>query len=506
MLNLMRRPRRIATWGLLTGALVVVMALAVPAGAQTTTPANNIIVGSGSSSTYNMMQGLDTLFNDALGCYMTQPSGTTQTLNFSCASNNEGNQVGESYTENPINDVATEEPALGSSAGIEQLESQGTGSDGASPANPSAPVNYARSSRLYNSGDDPGLNFVAYATDAVSWFTFPKVNGKASASSGFPSADMTKNDLIDIWNGTYTKWNEIPYPDGSLPGPDSSTQSICPYVAQSSSGTDSTWATFLDFSSAGTLNAAYVGTNPTKTELPNCKVPSGETYSQSHTIFENEGKSIVQNGDEGNAIFLFSWGKYGILCGVPEKDRSLLCADGKGSSYTTQLGEINGITADSTTIYCDTEACEAPFPCIRFLYNVYSDGSFTPADNAEYGFPVATNATLNYVSEIGFICKSQLDAKGNEVDDPNTGLWYHTEISDVIDASGFLPLPYQSSGESATGVAIAHPAATILSDNDPSGTYLYNDPVVNAGTAANAAETNPDGYCIVWTTDGNATP
>jgi hypothetical protein len=66
------------------------MAIATPAGAQTGTAKNNIIVCSGSSTDYNMMHGMDTLFNDSLGCYMTQPSGTTQTLNFSCASDNEG--------------------------------------------------------------------------------------------------------------------------------------------------------------------------------------------------------------------------------------------------------------------------------------------------------------------------------------------------------------------------------------------------------------------------------
>jgi hypothetical protein len=84
------------------------MAISSPAGASTTTAANHVILGSGSSTTYNMMQALDTLFNDSLGCYMTQPSGTTQTLDFSCASVNGGNQVGQGYTENPVNDVAAE--------------------------------------------------------------------------------------------------------------------------------------------------------------------------------------------------------------------------------------------------------------------------------------------------------------------------------------------------------------------------------------------------------------
>src|SRR5580704_9555454 len=167
---LRRRSRhRLVAGSILAGAVMAAMSVTTPAWAKTTSPANHIIVGSGSSTTYNMMQSLDTLFNDSLGCYMTQPTGTQQTLNFSCASNNQGQQVGEGYTENPVNDVAVEEPALGSSAGIEQVEAQGTGNDNGAIL-PSAPVNFGRSSRAFASTDYPGLNFVGYATDGVSYF------------------------------------------------------------------------------------------------------------------------------------------------------------------------------------------------------------------------------------------------------------------------------------------------------------------------------------------------
>jgi hypothetical protein len=494
MLKLTRRGRYTTIGGVLSGALLTVMALAVPAGAETGQAANNIIVGSGSSTDYSMMQGLDTLFNSSLGCYMTQPSGTNQTLNFSCASNNQGLQVGEGYTENPVNDVAVEEPALGSSAGIGQLENGGPGSNGQSPANPTAVVNFARSSRQYATTDYPGLNFVGYATDAVTWFTFSAVNGEATASSTFPTQDMTLTDLTNIWNGTYTQWDQIPGPNGTPVS--TSTQDICLYTAQESSGTTATWTKALGFASPTALNA-YVDTNPS---LPDCDVPSGQTYATSHTLPENEPYHMVANGDEADAIYFMSWGKYQVLC-APKK-RSSLCSGGLGSNSTTQLGEINGVTADKTTILCDTPACTEQFPVTRFLFNAYSNGTFSPSVNAEYGFPAATPATLNYVSEIGFICKPQKDVNNDEVLDPNTGVRYRTEIADVITENGFLPLNLQTHED----VNTVDRSASSMLKADGDTRYSPNDPTTGSTSHANEKKNNPSGYCLTWTTDGNPAP
>lgn len=489
MQKLMRRGRRVAVGGVLAGALLAAMTVAGPAGASTTPAVNKVILGSGSSTSYDMMQGLDALFNDSLGCYMTQPTGTNQTLNFSCASSNPGqNQVGEGYTENPINDVATEEPALGSGGGIDQIEYGGTGSDGGGSAEPTAVVNYARSSRAFNgptakTPDYPGLNFVAYATDGVSYLTFPSVDGVKSPSHGV--TNLKTSQLTDIWNGTDTNWDQV---GGTT------SASICVYVAQLSSGTESTWATALGFSSPTTLNA-YVDTNPS---LPGCDVPAGQTYGTSHTIFENEGQDIVENGDEANAIFFFSYGKYQVVC----KKLTNQCANGKADTLPV-LGEVNHVKADPTTILCDTPSCKTQFPITRNLYNVYSNGSFSPSVSAEYGFPAATAATINYVSEIGFLCKGQLDTGNKEVIDPSTGTWYHTEIDSVISASGFIAFPLQSSGQDINSVDT--PASAVLA-GDGDTTYSPDDPITGSTTSANEAISDPSGYCEVWTTDGNTAP
>jgi len=486
MQKLMRRGRRVAVGGVLTGAILAAMTVSGPAGASTTPAANHVILGSGSSTSYNMMQGLDTLFNDSLGCYMTQPTGTNQTLDFSCASNNGGNQVGEGYTENPINDVAAEEPALGSSGGIDQIEYGGTGNDGGGTAEPTAVVNYARSSRQFKSSDYPGQNFVAYATDGVSYLTFPTVAGKSTASHGV--TNLTTVQLTNIWNGTDKTWKSV----GGT-----STQHICVYVAELSSGTESTWATALGFSSPTTLNA-YV--DSLTTAPTNCKTPTGISYAQSHTIFENEGQDIVKNGDEGNAIYFFSYGKYQVVCKAASGPTSQ--CDNGDKAAKTYLGQVNGVAPNPTTILCGT-GCPQQFPITRNLYNVYSNGSFTPADNAQFGFPVATAATINYVSEIGFLCKGQLDTGNAQVVDPSTGSWYHTEIDSVISSQGFIPFPLQSSGQDINTVDT--PASAVLAA-DHDATYAPNDPITGSTASANEAIVNPPGYCEVWTTDGNTAP
>jgi ABC-type phosphate transport system substrate-binding protein len=469
--------------------MLAAMAVSGPAGASTTPAKNHILVGSGSSTTYDMMQALDTLFNDSLGCYMTQPSTLSQTLDFRCdlPRDNGGLQVGEGYTENPINDVSVQEPALGSSAGIAQIEYGGKGNDGnpgiGGKPLPAAAVNYARSSRQFKTTDYPGLNFVAYATDGVSWLSFPKVKGKATPSSRVKN--LTTTQLTDIWSGKITNWDQV----GGTKG------NICVYVANLSSGTVSTWATALGFTSTTTL-AAYVD-GLTKTPA-GCKSPKGETYAESHaSLPENEAQDVVKNGDEANSIFFFSYGKYQVLC---VKTRTAQCDNDLGPSTTPYLGKVNGVAPTVASILC-TGSCKTAFPIPRDLFNVYSNGSFSK--NKQFGFPAATPATINYVSEIGFLCKPQTDTKKAHVNDPSTGIWYRREIANLISAQGFIPFPLQTKGQDIN--AVDRPASAVLKAASDT-TYSPNDPIVAKGTRGNEKISNPAGYCQVWTTDGNTAP
>ena len=75
---------RAAAGGAIAGALLASLGLIGPAGATTQPAANSTIVGSGSATTYYLMQSLDSLFNDSQGCQIFDPTRADQTLNFAC--------------------------------------------------------------------------------------------------------------------------------------------------------------------------------------------------------------------------------------------------------------------------------------------------------------------------------------------------------------------------------------------------------------------------------------
>ena len=139
------RRHKLAMGSSLAGALVLSIVAATAAGATSAPPANpitgstilgaanNVIVGAGSATTYNVMQDLDTLFNNTPGCVLTTGSFTytvakaDQELNFSCVDESaSGSQPGTTlervpftagdtggafaYLDNPLNDVAFSEP------------------------------------------------------------------------------------------------------------------------------------------------------------------------------------------------------------------------------------------------------------------------------------------------------------------------------------------------------------------------------------------------------------
>ena len=293
-----------------------------------------------------------------------------------------------------------------------------------------SPLDVARSSRAPNltgasAGDDVGLNFVAYAMDAVTWLHWTSVGGKATASSAV--SNLTVPELTSIYEDQPCSAGATNYPTPNWACYGGSAAPIAIYMAQNGSGTESTWATLL----------GLTGSFPFGHEDPN------------HVIFENETASILNNKDEGDAIFFFSYGKYQAIC-TPDPS---LCSG--ASTSKTALGSIGGVKASKTTIAAQLPGSTGtPFPGDRLLFNVYSDGS-----NPD--IPISSNASLNAVSEDGFLCKP---SSATDVD-PNTGATYRSEINSVITAQGFFPLPLMvEDGQGATsgvygttGTGIPHP-------------------------------------------------
>ena len=107
--------------------------------------------------------------------------------------------------ENPFNDVLTVLPPNGATNGIQQLEDQGTHATGATSKGVAinvAPLDLASSARApaltgSTTGDDRGLNFVAYAQDAVDWIHWTSVSGTATPSSAV--TNLTPTELTSIY-------------------------------------------------------------------------------------------------------------------------------------------------------------------------------------------------------------------------------------------------------------------------------------------------------------------
>jgi ABC-type phosphate transport system substrate-binding protein len=416
MLSLQKRGRAAAVVG--AAALAGSLALATPAFASGKSPsaANNTIIGSGSATTYQVMTSLGDLFNGFPGCNMITPSGTPQPLNYSCVAPANPNTA--QYAENPLNDVAYEEPPLGSSNGIQQLEDQAA----ASPPVAVAPANFARSSRASKGTDDAGLNFVAYAKDGVSWFHFTEVDGHPTASANVHNLTVAQLQAIATGTGTggITNWDKVG--GGNAP--------ILVFAAQAGSGTESTWES--------AISAAWSTT----------AIKESKTGTTNHVVFENEDRQIIAATQAtsptgattyiGNIIFLFSYGKYTVSCTTGPKVCGGTPVPGTSATKPTknEIGQINGVAPTIPTILCTTvgPTCpKGPFPVPRFIYNVYAN-SHSSSDAVP--LVPASPATLNFASEAGFICKPNTG-----VLDPVTGVSVRAEITSTISGAGFIPLP-----------------------------------------------------------------
>ncbi len=449
------------------------------------------------------------------------PNGTTIDISAKATSSVSGDTINVTTTpavgengfttfsqENPFNDLLIQEPAYGSGNGILELEDQGTHGAGASshgsPINV-APLDVARSSRApaltsgSSAGDDKGLNFVAYAMDAVTWIHWTSVNGVATPSSSV--TNLTVPQLTSIWEDQSCTAGGTTYPTPNWACYGGSPAPIAIYMSQNGSGTEATWVSLL----------GLTGSFPFGNEDPN------------HVIFENETASILNNKDQADAISFFSYGKYQQICVADPS----LCSG--SSTSKTALGQISSVKASKSTIAAQLPGSTVtPFPGDRLLFNVYSNGS-----NPD--IPISSPASLNAVSEDGFLCKP---STSTDVD-PNTGATYRSEINSVISSQGFFPLPLLvEDGEGSTtgvygttGTGIPNPAWSSTGglsgsaynsanesgspwnfpagslDTDKSavnGTYsgVYDDGTTGTKTAS---ATDPIGYCLTESSDGNST-
>lgn len=359
-------------------------------------PVAQEVLGSGSDTTQFMMSSLDSLYQFSPGCQTIPAPGGTAWYDFSCLA---PDPPGTVTSENYEHDQTHEAYFLGSSNGIHQLCNQGTSGV--------ANISFARSSRTPGASDCTGLHFVAYARDGIPmevFRTFTNNGTDAGACLGKVNC-FSQQQLKDIFHlCTITDWHQI---DSSI----ATGTAITMYTPQTGSGTRGTFDNFLG------------GSNFSETCIDNL----GTTYKNAHVVAENSNVSILANGDSATAIFPFSFGVWSTQ--VKGKNGSLLTS-------------IDNVAATTKTI------ANLTFPYGRFLFNVFcasSTGACATAPGA-----VASQATVNYVGEEGWICKpgsgTWTSDGGPHTTNPVTGNNFQKDIANVIKTFGFVSNPIGTIG------------------------------------------------------------
>jgi hypothetical protein len=414
-------------------------------------PPATLIIGSGSQTTYDVMNQLGTIFEESPGCDLTNT--TVNQLALQCSTANGSSSVsdvaGTSGGEaglpvgdvNPLDDYYANAPGTGSGNGRSQAISTTPVLLGGPAGIGAFNTSFARSSS-YSSNSE--LNYVGYATDGVSWVSEAQVAGTPTAHADV--VDISKSNLQAIWEGTLgcntdgtadtaqggandgtfvtMDWRCLQLASGVTEG--GSADPIDCYTTQTASGTYSTWQGFIGF---------------TKNVNPPCSSaaneggdPSDPNVTTDHNnLTENQMAVVDHASDAANAIYFFSYGKFVQTCtsNVATNGSAVVQGTciGQTANSITQYGSINGILADKTTIQGTGDDSGVTFPDPRILYNAYPNST---APNP------ASPATLNFIGAGGFLCRADMRT---EVD-PNsaTGATYRTEIETAIDNDGFFPL------------------------------------------------------------------
>jgi hypothetical protein len=242
------------------------------------------------------------------------------------------------------------------------------------------------------------MHFVAYARDGISWEAWDKTTttsvsgihnmnnqtGTCAGSGGATQFCLTQSQLQGIFvTCTITNWNQV----------GGNNVKIQIFTPQAGSGTRKTWDGFVGGDSSHCIPASQLAT---------------------HVIPENSNTPITKSEQFG-AIFPFSFGVWSTQ------------VKGKNGA---KLGAVDNVAVTASSI------ADGTFPFGRFLYNVFCATSGTGCAGAGDA-NLATQATINYVGEEGWICKTSASHAIN----PVTGSNYATDIAKAITANGFVPIP-----------------------------------------------------------------
>lgn len=392
------------------------------AGVPFTNSAVDRVLGSGSDTTFTLMNDLASAYMESDGCLLTAAgfpltaASPTQNL---CQSGAGPAIAGDNVYENYDHDTVTNYFPQGSNVGRGQLCNQRTTLDGGPGRDARVPyIDFARSSSLPTAGfqctvangrenANDRLRFVAFARDAISF-----THWNTGTGGGANVNNLTIAQLRGIFiTCTITDWGQV---GGEAGAP------IKVFTAIPGSGTRSAFEAFIGGGDSSSCIPA---------QFKDGSVANGERVNREHQMEPIE-QALNDPGaaDEGESISYMSVGLYNSNPGL------------RASSL---IGNVEGVVPDEANIV------SGAFPFSRNMFNVIrQSGSGPVASGATRRFtgyltPSATNA-----QSVGWICKGESfhsEQVGNAspvgIEDATaTQDWYEIKQA-AFEANGFFQLP-----------------------------------------------------------------
>lgn len=391
-------------------------------GVPWTNSAVDRVFGSGSDTTFSLMNDLASAYMESDGCLLTNASfpltASSPTQN-RCQSGTGSPIAGDNRYENYDHDTVTNYFPQGSNVGRGQLCWQRSTSDGGPGRDARVPqVDFARSSSAPSAGfqctvpngrelDTDRLRFVAFARDAISY-----THWNTGTGGGANVNNLTIAQLRGIFiTCTITDWGQV---GGEAGAP------IKVFTAIPGSGTRSAFEAFL----GGGDSSACI-----PAQFKDGSVANGERVNREHQMEPIE-QALNDPGaaDEGESISYMSVG---------------LHRSNPGLAANSLIGNVEGVEPNEANIV------SGDFPFSRNMYNVIrQNGSSPTASGATRRFtgylaPSATNG-----QSIGWICKGE-EFHSEQVGNPSpigiedataTQDWYEIKQAAFAE-NGFYQLP-----------------------------------------------------------------
>jgi len=184
------------------------------------------------------------------------------------------------------------------------------------------------------------------------------------------------------------------------------------------------------------------------------------TVSDAHTSSGSPNVSSATanftSADAGRAVTGTNIPNFSYIVSVTDSTDIVISQNASGTSTTGTLtvggdpehpkGQGSVLLSWDGTVPNVSSIQSQGYSGFRFLFNAYRNAY--PQDNAP-------DWVRDYVGEQGWICKADATTAGDQGfhhdTDPKTGVSYGTEISNIIFANGFVPIPYGPIGGSVVG-------------------------------------------------------